>query len=92
VRKNPHEHTFTSARRSKVVKHATKFWVYDVVKDWLTEDSRWGAKELQNKIKEKYKVEVPYKRAYKGKELAHNQQFCDCEKSFDSLYRFKAEL
>jgi hypothetical protein len=35
------------------VKHATKFWVCDVAKDWLTADSRLGAHEIQAKIKEK---------------------------------------
>ncbi|CAN6163047.1 unnamed protein product [Urochloa humidicola] len=64
VRKNHRAHICTSARRSKDVKHATQFWVCDVVKDWLSEDSRLGAKELRVKIKEKYKVQVPYKRVY----------------------------
>jgi hypothetical protein len=92
VRKNGTPHTCSSERRSKVVKHATKFWVCDVVKDWLTADSRFGAKELQAKIKEKYKVEVPYKRVYAGKDLAHNELFGDWDSSFDSLYKFKIEV
>ena len=40
VKKNRHRHTCTSARRSKDVKHATNIWVFDVVKDWLIEDSK----------------------------------------------------
>jgi hypothetical protein len=35
---------------------------------------------------------VSYKRVYAGKELAHNQLFGDWDRSFDSLYRFKAEV
>ncbi|CAO2145752.1 unnamed protein product, partial [Urochloa humidicola] len=92
VRKNPHPHICTSARRSQNVKHATKFWVCDVVKDWLAEDSRVKVPELQAKIKEKYKVKVPYRRVYAGRELAHNQLFGDWDKSFDSLYTLKVEL
>jgi hypothetical protein len=47
----------------------------------LIEDSRQGAKALQAKIKEKFKVEVSYKRLYAGKELAHKQLFGDRDSS-----------
>jgi hypothetical protein len=92
VRKNSEPHTCSSERRSKVVKQATKFWVCDVAKDWLTADSRLGAQEIQAKIKEKYKIEVPYKRVYYGKELAHSELFGDWDSSFDNLYTLKAEV
>jgi len=91
-KKNPHGHSCTSARRSKVVKHATKFWVCDVVKDWLTEDPTQGAKELRAKIKTKYKAEVPYRRVYDGNDLAHDQLFGDWDSSFDNLFKFKAKI
>ncbi|CAN6324901.1 unnamed protein product [Urochloa humidicola] len=66
VKKNPRGHTCSSARRSKVVKNATKFWICEQVKDWLMEDSSLKAKELQRRIKDKHKVEVNYKRVYAG--------------------------
>jgi len=48
------------------VKNATKFWICEQVKDWLMDDSRVGPKELQWRIKDKHKVEIPYKRVYAG--------------------------
>lgn len=92
VKKNPRPHTCTSAGRSKQVKNATKFWVCEHVKNWLMEDASLGAKELQRRIKDKYKVEVNYKRVYAGKELAHIQLFGSWDSSFDNLYRFKAKV
>jgi len=56
------------------------------------EDSSLKAKELQRRIKDKHKVEVPYKRVYAGKELAHNMLFGSWDSSFNNLYRFKAEF
>jgi hypothetical protein len=35
------------------------------------EDSSLKAKELQRRIKDRHKIEIPYKRVYAGKELAH---------------------
>ena len=92
MKKNPRRHTCSSARRSKVVKNATKFWICDQVKNWLMEDSSLKAKELQRRIKDKHKVEVPYKRVYAGKELAHNILFGSWDSSFNNLFRFKAEF
>ncbi|RLN28084.1 uncharacterized protein C2845_PM05G11130 [Panicum miliaceum] len=92
VKKNPRQHTCSSARRSKVLKNATKFWVCEQVKDWLMEDASLTAKELQRRIKDKHKVEVPYKRVYAGKELAHTQLFGSWDSSCNNLYRFKAEI
>ena len=91
MKKNPRRHTCSSARRSKVVKNATKFWICDQVKNWLMEDLSLKAKELQRRIKDKHKVEVPYKRVYAGKELAHKRLFGSWDISFNNLYRFKAE-
>ncbi|WVZ71199.1 hypothetical protein U9M48_019814 [Paspalum notatum var. saurae] len=92
VKRNPHAHSCTSVRRSKEVKNATKFWVCDVVKDWLIEDPRQGPKDLKAKIKSKYKVDVPYKRVFVGKELAQKQLFGEWDNSFDNLFRFKAKV
>lgn len=38
MKKNPHRHGCSSLRRSKIVKNATKFWVCEIVKDWIMED------------------------------------------------------
>ena len=51
-----------------------------------------SAMELQKRIKDKFKVVVPYKRVYNGKELAHSQLFGDWRSSFDNLYRFKLQI
>jgi hypothetical protein len=92
VKKNPTAHDCTSTRRVKKVKNATKHWVCDKVKDWLIEDATTGAKELQRRIKDDYKVTVPYKRVYMGQQLALNQLYGDWDSSFDNLYRFKAAI
>ncbi|WVZ59244.1 hypothetical protein U9M48_009422, partial [Paspalum notatum var. saurae] len=92
VKKNPHQHKCTSARRSKNVKNATKFWICEQVKDWLMEDSRVGPKELQWRIKDKYKVQLPYKRVFDGKCLAQTELFGSWDSSFDNLFRFKKEV
>jgi hypothetical protein len=47
---------------------------------------------LQKKLKEHYKVSVPYKRVWMGKELAFRQIYGDWDRSFDNLYRFKAQV
>jgi hypothetical protein len=92
VKKNPHRHGCSSLRRSKTVKNATIFWVCEIVKDWIMEDARLTAKELQRRIKDKHKVDVPYKRVYDGMLLAQTQLFGSWDNSFNNLYRFKKEV
>ncbi|WVZ50610.1 hypothetical protein U9M48_001849 [Paspalum notatum var. saurae] len=92
VKKNPHRHTCTSTRRSKNVKNATKFWICEQVKDWLIEDSRVEAKELQWRIKDKHKVQLPYSRVFAGMRLAQTELFGSWDSSFDNLFRFKKEV
>jgi hypothetical protein len=65
--------------------------VSEKVKDWLIENATLGAKELQRRIKDKFKVLGHYRRVYMGKDLALNQLYGDWDSSFDNLYRFKAE-
>ncbi|WVZ87149.1 hypothetical protein U9M48_033836 [Paspalum notatum var. saurae] len=92
VKKNPRPHKCTSARRSKNVKNATKFWICEQVKYWLMEDSRVGPKKLQWRIKDKYNVQLPYKRVFDGKCLAQTELFGSWDSSFDNLFRFKKEV
>jgi hypothetical protein len=56
------------------------------------EDATVGAKELQRRIKDKHKVELPYKRVYAGRDLALKQLFGSWDSSFNNLFRFKAEV
>jgi hypothetical protein len=59
------------------VKCVTKHWVVEKVKDWLIDNPKLGSKALQGKLKDEFKVLVPYKRVYHGKELAMTQLFGD---------------
>jgi hypothetical protein len=70
----------------------TKYWVSDKVIDWLKEDGTLGATELIKKLKEHFKVEMPYMRVYYGKNLAMDKLYGPWDKSFDNLYRFKAQI
>jgi hypothetical protein len=44
--------------------------VCNKVIDWLKEDGNVGAKELQRRLKDLYKVQISYRKVYKGKYLA----------------------
>ena len=70
----------------------THFWVCDQVLDWLKEDGTLGATVLKKKLKETYKVDVTYKKVYLGKQLAMDKIYGPWNKSFDNLYRFKAQI
>jgi hypothetical protein len=56
------------------------------------EDSNLIATKLQQRIKDKYKVKIPYRIVYDGKGLAHKQLFGSWDNSFNNLYRFKSEV
>lgn len=92
VRVNPYNHDCSSTRRKKKLRNATKFWICAKVKDFLIENATLGAKALQQKLKEHHKVHIPSKRVYMGKELALKQLYGDWGSSFDSLFRFKAQI
>lgn len=92
VKKNPFLHTCESRRRQGTCVGVTQFWVCSQVIDWLKEDSTVGATELQRRLKDAHKILVPYKRVYKGKLLAMDKIYGPWDKSFDNLYRFKAQL
>ncbi|XP_062227672.1 uncharacterized protein LOC133925950 [Phragmites australis] len=85
-------HDYCSTRKSEKMKSASKSWICDKVTDWLREDPSRGTKELQGKLKDKYKVLIPYKRVWIGRELALNNLFGDWDDSFDKLYSWKAEV
>ena len=60
--------------------------------DWLKEDGTLVATKLQRRLKVAHKIMVPYKRVYKGKNLAVDKIYGPWGKSFDNLYRLKAQL
>ena len=60
--------------------------------DWLKKDRTVGATELQRRLKDAHKIVVPYKRVYKGKNLTMDKIYGPWDKSFDNLYRLKAQL
>ena len=64
----------------------------DQVIDWLKEDGKLGATELKKKQKESHKVDVTYRKVYLGKQLAMDTIYGPWGKSFDNLYRFKAQI
>ncbi|WVZ75410.1 hypothetical protein U9M48_023463 [Paspalum notatum var. saurae] len=69
-----------------------KHWICEKVKDFLIDDATLRAKALQKKIKERYKVHIHYKRVYMGRIFALNQLYGDRDRSFDNLYRLKAQI
>jgi hypothetical protein len=77
VKRNPCAHAYSSTRRKKRVKNATKFCICEKVKDFLIVDATFGAAALVNKLKEHHKVNINYKRVYDGKELALKHLYGD---------------
>ena len=43
-------------------------------------------------MKDAHKIVVPYKRVYKGKNIAMDKIYGPWDKSFDNMYRHKAQL
>ena len=70
----------------------TQFWVCNQVLDWLKEDANIRIKELIRRLKDEYKMTVPYRRVYKGKNLAMDMIYGPWDKSFDNLFRLKAQI
>ncbi|XP_048574562.1 aspartate, glycine, lysine and serine-rich protein-like isoform X2 [Triticum urartu] len=64
VRKNSCGHDFSSTKRKKKIKNATKRWICEHVKDWLIEDATLGPKALRKKLKEHHGINIKYKRVY----------------------------
>ena len=93
IKRNPYPHEQChSARRAGTCVGVTHFWVCDQVLDWLKEDGTLGATVLKKKLKETYKVDVTYRKIYLGKQLAMDKIYGPWNKSFDNLYRFKAQI
>ncbi|KAM0886751.1 hypothetical protein ACQ4PT_029493 [Festuca glaucescens] len=78
VKVNPFRHTcLESTLRKETISRAKSRWVAEEVKRWVTENHQVGTKELQKKLKEKFKIEVPYMRVFNGKQHAMDSIYVD---------------
>ena len=93
MKRNPYPHEeCQSTRRAGACVGVTKFWVRDQVIDWLKEDGKLGATELKKKLKESHKIDVPYRKVVRGKQIAMDKLYGPWDKSFDNLYGLKAQI
>jgi hypothetical protein len=51
----------------ETISRAKSRWVAEEVKRWVTENHQVGTKELQKKLKEKFKIDLPCMRVFNGK-------------------------
>ncbi|KAM0914690.1 hypothetical protein ACQ4PT_011340 [Festuca glaucescens] len=93
VKVNPFRHTcLESTLRKETISRAKSRWVAEEVKRWVTENHQVGTKELQKKLKEKFKIEVPYMRVFNGNQHAIDSIYGNWQESFKLLYSFKGEV
>ena len=71
---------------------ASNRWVCDRVMDLLWDDPEMGPKELQNELKKKYSVDVPYDIVYRGKMRGLDIIYGKWEDSYDLIPTYQAEL
>ncbi|KAF0910256.1 hypothetical protein E2562_001444 [Oryza meyeriana var. granulata] len=89
IKTNKHECTSTSRVLGRM---ASQAWVTDRAAAALRKKLSYGAKELQNMLENRYKVQIPYATIWKGRERAIHNIWGAWSDSFDSLYNFKAEI
>ncbi|KAM0902784.1 hypothetical protein ACQ4PT_019064 [Festuca glaucescens] len=78
VKVNPFKHTcLESTLRKETISRAKSRWVAEEVKRWVTKNHQVGTKELQKKLKEKFKIEVPYMRVFNRKQHAMDSIYVD---------------
>ncbi|KAM0876912.1 hypothetical protein ACQ4PT_035850 [Festuca glaucescens] len=66
-----------SLNRKETMSRANSRWVAEEVKRRVIKNHQVGTKELQKKLKEKFKIEVPYMRAFNGKQHAMDSIYVD---------------
>ena len=71
---------------------ASNKWVADRVVDLLQEEPEMGPNELQDRLKKKYSMEVPYHRVVRGKNRALDIIYGKWADSYDLLPTYQAEL
>ena len=91
VKTNGPKHTCSSVNQCGDTM-ASSNWVAERVVEFLKEDSTMGPTELQGKLKNKYALEVPYSKVFRGKEKALEMIFGKCDDSYDLLPTYRAEL
>ena len=69
VKTNGPKHTCSSVNQCGDTM-ASSNWVAERVVEFLKEDSTMGPTELQGKLKNKYALEVPYSKVFRGKKKA----------------------
>jgi hypothetical protein len=84
------KHECNSSSRVKTIT-PNQAWVADKAVDILR-DNNMGAKELQIKLMDDYKVTIGYHTVWKGRERAIKELYGGWEESFEMLYRWKAEV
>ncbi|CAA0842511.1 Unknown protein [Striga hermonthica] len=87
----PHEHECMGTG-SLVNTMASKRWVAEGVVSWLRKKPGLGAADLQDKLLEKYGVEVSYATTWNGRQLAMDSIYGSWEDSFQTLFSFRAAL
>jgi len=71
---------------------ASNRWVCDRVVDLLRDDPEMGPKGLQDELKKKYSVDVPYDRVYRGKMRALDIIYGKWEDCYDLIPTYQVEL
>jgi hypothetical protein len=71
---------------------ATNRWVADRVVNLLRDDPTTGPKFLQDELKKKYKIVVPYDRVFRGRERALDMINGKWDDSYDLLPTYQVEL
>ena len=71
---------------------ASNKWVAERVVDLLRDDPEMGPKELQDRLKKKYSIEIPYDRVVRGKMRAMDTIYGKWADSYDLLPTYQAEL
>jgi len=71
---------------------ASNKWVAERVVDLLRDDPEMGPKELQDRLKKKYSIEIPYDRVVRGKMRAMDTIYGKWADNYDLLPTYQAEL
>lgn len=71
---------------------ASNKWVCDRVVDLLWDDPQIGPKELQDELKKKYYVDIPYDRVFRGKIKALDIIYGKWQDCYDLIPTYQAEL
>ncbi|KAK3131503.1 hypothetical protein QOZ80_6AG0507320 [Eleusine coracana subsp. coracana] len=87
----PHEHECVGTEKL-VSSMASHKWVAERVVSWLRKKPELGAGALQDRLLEKYSVEVHYNTVWLGRHKAMEAIYGSWEESFENLFNFRAEL